>query len=146
MNLKSILFGIGLGIIFTSLISIIYSKDDSYNVKMNQDILKDTKNNYDGFVISGDQDNSVKKFDNEELKKVVDKKESKKFILITINEGDSSKIVGKKLYDKGIIIDSEKFENEMISLNKTRDIKIGDYSFEKNEEISNIIKKITENK
>jgi hypothetical protein len=145
MDIKSILLGIGFGIIFTATIGIIYSKGDTYTSNKEPILSKsNVENSESGFVVSDRSSDKTKLnvVDSLNVKTNNNNKKQESFY-INIENGDSSEIVGLKLKENGVISNNKEFEDEMVRLDKVSSIRIGRYSFKKNEDLSEIIDKIT---
>jgi hypothetical protein len=128
LSIKSVLLGFGLGIIFTAIIGLVYSKGDN-SVEDNLDKYDNSIN--DTFVLTEDseEEKNVSKKD-----KIVDNNENEnenennnksngENITLIIDSGDTSSDVAKKLKKLRIIKDISEFETLIIDMNREKYIK-----------------------
>ncbi len=168
-HIKSMTLGIGMGIILTSLVSMIYfegtgmkmSKEDiisearKYGMIDKSEIIKDDVKPASGKPAENNgvqvakSDNSLPKVSNNEKSGVGSKNEIStpkppiQNIMIEINEGDTSEIVADKLYNKGIINDKSSFINKINGSKFETKIANGNFEFKPGEDYNNLIKVLT---
>jgi hypothetical protein len=148
LSIKSVLLGFGLGIIFTAIIGLVYSKGDN-SVEDNLDKYDNSIN--DTFVLTEDseEEKNVSKKD-----KIVDNNENEnenennnksngENITLIIDSGDTSSDVAKKLKKLRIIKDINEFETLIIDMNREKYIKVGEFKIKNSDNLNQIIDKIT---
>jgi hypothetical protein len=168
-HIKSILMGIGIGIILTALIGIIYSAGMSPQMSK-QEIMEKAKQY--GMVLSSDTiiradddfiddkedstalmekeaipgyNNSVntskpKETENLKVNTAKPTEEPVQEVRIKINYGDTSLMVAEKLYEQGLIERVDSFENLLKEMNRERFIQIGEFVIVKGTDETTIAK------
>ena len=143
MDIKSILLGIGIGIILTAMIGMVYSKGSE---EMSKDEIIQKARDYglveknifveeiDSLILSDE------KKSNENVNKL---KKSNDIIELVIERGDTSEIVANKLMKLGIISNKLGFEENLSKKDLAKRIKVGVYEINKDAKISEIIELIT---
>lgn len=168
-HIKSMTLGIGMGIILTSLVSMIYftgtgmkmSKEEiisearKYGMIDKSEIIKDDVKPASGKPTENNgtppakTDNVLQKPIRDEKSDESSKNEAPvpkptiKNMIIEINEGDTSEIVAEKLYNKGIISDKESFINKINSSKFDTKIANGTFEVKPGEDYNNLIKILT---
>ncbi|HPD00669.1 MAG TPA: aminodeoxychorismate lyase [Acetivibrio sp.] len=167
--IKSVLLGIGIGIIFTSLVGIIYSagmspqmskleimeKAKQYGMVLGSDtIIAADDNKTDGTALEEEEpvpgyNNAVdtpKPIETEGLRENTEKPtdEPAQEVLIKIDPGDTSKVVAEKLYEKGLIDSVDSFENFLKEKNLHGSIQVGDFVIAKGTDKATIARIISE--
>ena len=162
-HIKSIILGIGMGIVLTSIISIIYLAGVNPNTRMTKEEVIEQAKKY-GMVentqlINNKAENTeqnnddVKKPDNSESGIKIEDTESPKpqpvkpaavqEIKIVVNSGDTSEIVAEKLFKAGLISDKNVFIKELGNLGLTSNVEVGEFKIKTGTDIRTIIEKIT---
>jgi hypothetical protein len=163
--IKNILMGIGIGIILSSLIGIIYSA--GMNPEMSKQEIMEKAKQY-GMVLGSDTiigtdydktdstalsekepvpgyNNSVDTptpIETEDLRENTEKltEEPVQEVRIKINRGDTSTVVAERLYDKGLIESIDSFENLLREKNLQGSIQVGEFVIAKGTNNSTIAK------
>lgn len=153
---KSILLGIGMGVIIISILSIIYSagmkqtmtkqeivsKAKEYGMTENEEFVKTDKTKVvqkkqietpKPVVVSPTSTDIIKQTPVPEIQEMN----------VSINSGDSSEIVAQKLLDSRLIDNKEIFLNEIKNLGLAASIEVGDFKIKKGTGILEIIKTVT---
>ncbi len=155
---KSIVLGIGIGIILTSIISLIYTAGLG-DKGLSEKEIKDLARKY-GMVEKGevrvnkkDKEDTINIASNEEKDKIdvqngdnsnsTKEVETKEFITIIIEQGDSSDIVTDRLFESGVISDKESFKAKLENMRLSDKIQIGKFKIEKGSDVQEIINMIT---
>lgn len=167
MHEKSILLGIGIGMIITAIAGIIYSAGTPKELSKNEIIsraktyglIEPTKLLNNGNPVSDSTASAsttakqtpgastatpsstqdTKKADTVKSDQTID---GERNIVITIEDGHISKEVTKQLLDKGIITSEKEFSDVINSYKASRKIISGTYKFKKNEDLDYLVKKI----
>ncbi|HEX9060402.1 MAG TPA: hypothetical protein VF941_09505 [Clostridia bacterium] len=168
-HIKSMTLGIGMGIILTSLVSMIYfegtgmkmSKEEiiseakKYGMIDKSEIIKDDVKPASGKPIENNgippakADNVLPKTTKNEKSDVGSEngvstpKPPVQNMMIEISEGDTSEIVAEKLYSKGIINDKRSFINKINGSKFETKIANGNFEFKPGEDYNNLIKVLT---
>lgn len=160
-HIKSILLGIGMGIIITSILSMIYlaginpesniSKEKVIELAKKYGMVENT-----GFVNNEGAGNNKKeenKNNTPEQSKPAEStpKEPVKPVepvqpeirAITVEPGDSSEVVAAKLLKAGLINDKSAFIKELSNMELSDEINIGDFKIKSGTDIKGIIRMIT---
>lgn len=196
-NVRSIVLGIGIGIIITSLVSMIYlsgvgvkmSKDEiitearKYGMIDRAELIKDdskpsagllpvsnttpAKNEIEQIKTTQNAINTANSTSSTNIASVTttaittiastamaaagpkpessqNKPKKESDLTIYVNDGDSSEIVSKKLYDKGIIKDKSDFIRKINGARLEAKIAVGEFKFKPGEDVKNIISELTE--
>lgn len=143
-HIKSILLGIGIGIILTSIVSMIFMAGANSNAPKMSDseIIEKAKSlglTEPSSIFDGTPEDSKKA----SADPVVQPQSAIQEISITIEEGDTSGSVGEKLLESGLIDNTKTFESELDHMELTSKIHIGQYKIKKGTDIKGIIKIIT---
>lgn len=128
-HIKNILLGMGIGVVLTSLTGIIYSA--GMEPEMSREEIVARARQY-GMVSSSEM---IKKDEPEDTKPVEIEKNK---VSITVDQGDSSEIVAKELFEKGLIDNVDSFLNELDSMNLQSSIQVGEYTIEEGTDNSTI--------
>lgn len=167
-HIKSILLGIGIGVVLTSVISMIYLAGRNPNEYISQDYIRAEAKKLgmiEGTEVINDSpktvsDNKQEQEKTEEVKKQepakpvqdkevnaatpVKKQEEKPVqIKITVNPGDSSEKVADRLLAAGLIKDKAVFVKELSRLGLASEINIGEFKITEGTQIRGIIKVLT---
>lgn len=164
-NIKSIILGIGIGTILTSIISMIYlagltpkmskeeiiSKAKEYGMVEGQGLLQSKTNeaeNKEDSTKKAGSGISESKTQAEVTKApaVSETKTENTEIVVSVKAGDTSVTVTKKLLDAGVIKDSAAFTKALSESGLAESINIGEYKLKKDADIKSIIKIITNTK
>lgn len=171
MQKKSFLLGIGLGMIFTSLLFLVAYKSENYKIKKNNinaeessisddEIIERAKSLGMTFYVDlpdkekedakGDETEITSNSDtqgevpsDEEINS--DNSESEP-VEIVINSGANATNVSKILFDSGLIDDAEDFKNYIVNNKKSTKIRTGKYYIPKGLSYDDIISYITKEK
>lgn len=149
---KSLLLGVGIGIVVTSVISLVYTAgvDPTKDLTKEQVMKLAEKHNIvqkTPIIVQSSDPAKASPTPLPEIKKdsVVNQPkqtESPQEGKIVINEGDTSDIVIEKLYNAGIINDKASFDKELKIMNLEHKINIGEFKIKKgadHKEILNLI-------
>ena len=164
-HLQSILLGIGMGVVLTSIISMIYIAGVSPDMKMSKQEIIDQAKKYGmidntGLVNSTSQpdqkvdsvslgDSSGTTKSNSTQTPTPDKNAASVQqspsveVQVSISQGDTSEIVAAKLLNAGVITDKAAFVKQLSDSGMATQIAIGDYKLKKGSGFSSIIKVIT---
>lgn len=172
IQVKSVILGIGIGIILTSFIGMIFSSgmeraaelNDEYVIRRARELgmLKSTDLLDSGSVEAQDErtdkpiettpvqlpETTVKEEDEDSAGKQAEGSEDgikmpPEVIVVEIKSGDSSEKVADMLLEKGLITDRETFADILAEEKLETKIMVGRYSFEKGTGVDEIIRKIT---
>lgn len=171
-HIKSIILGTGIGVILTSILFMIYNLGASQKMSKEEIIQKAktygmVENN--GMVKTGDfkiDGNNVEQKNNDTTKTTtsnpvktesnlvpptpvpiitpVPKQEALDDIyVVIISRGDTSEIVAKKLFEKGVIDNKDAFVKDVMNMGLSDEINVGDFKLKKGMDNKTIIKIIT---
>ncbi|MCX7747027.1 MAG: endolytic transglycosylase MltG [Clostridia bacterium] len=162
-HIKSLLLGLGLGVILTSMISMIYMAGANPGSALSRNEIIEAAKQY-GMVESSelikkespkllagnDPEKDEKK--SETVEPVEPKDKAKKpeptpippEVSLSINSGDTPSIVADKLLKEGLIPSKEAFIGEMVKAGKTNGIVVGQYKIKRNTAIIDIIHTIAQ--
>lgn len=132
-HIKNILLGMGIGVVLASLTGIIYSA--GMEPEMSKEEIIARARQY-GMISSSEMIKIDEAKDTEPIE--VEKKQ----VSITIEMGDSSEAVAKKLFEKGLIDSIDSFLNELDSMNLESSIQGGKYTIEEGTDNSTIVRTI----
>lgn len=161
-HVKSMILGIGIGLIITSIISIIYLAGMKPSSQMSKEEIIKKAREY-GMIDSSEliiknkgsntEANSEQKKDNTadvKIDETVKQKENLqqaavegREIKISIEPGDSSEVVADKLLKAGLINDKTAFVNKLTDMGLATGIFVGEFKFKKGSDLEAIIKRIT---
>ena len=160
-HIKSILLGIGIGFILTSIISLIYTAG-IVGVKIsNQEIIEQAKklgmventeliknSSANTSDVAHSKLNEVKASTPQEIKLDTtavpeNPKGQDAEIKITISQGESSETVSEKLLKAGLITDKAAFLKELSEMGLTSEINIGEFKVKIRTDMKSIIRIIT---
>ena len=163
-HLQSILLGIGIGVVLTSIISMIYIAGVGPEMKMSKQEIIDQAKKY-GMVedtvlvdstpqpdlkVSSSTDNSSGTTKNNSAQAPTPEKSvapvqqnSSSAVQVSISPGDTSEIVASKLLNAGVITDKAAFVKQLSDSGMATQIAIGDYKLVKGSSFSSIVKIIT---
>jgi hypothetical protein len=170
-HIKSIILGIGIGIVMTSIISIIYfagvvpeklSKEEiiqlaeKYGMVKSESIIKDNAEGQGIQTENAQKENLSSSTNKQEVStkpstaetkpaetKPAETKPSVGTVLVIVNQGDSSEKVGEKLVYAGLIKDKRLFTDEIGKRGLSGSIEVGEYKINNGEDIDTIIKALT---
>lgn len=149
-HVKNILLGIGIGIILTSIISMIFMAGRQTEIS-NDEIVRRAKamgmvdgtdilfsdNNPAGSPSPAIAESKPTNAPNEQVMT------SEQQVKVIVNKGDTSEIIAKRLLSLGLIGDKSAFINELNNLGLETKIDVGEVSIKKGADIKSIIKAIT---
>lgn len=147
---KSVIFGIGIGIIVTSIAALFYlmaeypagyvAKDDTAAYQSGTGTVSESNTGSSTSAVptvkktdtstSGKSNDTADKADasNDKNKSTADKEAAdKEMISITIVTGDTSASVSEKLYRAGLVANKDEFENYLVDKGLDASIKIGEF-------------------
>lgn len=166
-SIKSIILGMGIGVIFTSLISLVYfsgiqpevtremlsKKANEYGLRL---VADSNREDFQGIFYEDEEENTGEhkseeesvKIDSDSSQKTDEIEEFKNIVepeikTIFINRGDNSKIVANKFKQSGLIDDTEEFEQNLKDLGLANRIQIGEFRISTDLSIVDMIKIIT---
>lgn len=162
-HIKSIVLGIGIGFVITSIISLIYTAGNTVSKMSNLEIIEQAKklgmvedtslinNNFvssDSKSPSNNKTNEVKANTPQPTKLDTAAASEKpktegQEIKITVNQGEASETVSEKLLKAGLINDKASFLKELADLGLTSEINIGEFKIKTGTDMKAIIKLIT---
>lgn len=170
-HIKSIVLGIGIGIVLTGILSIIYLAGDktAYNNLTKVQIIEEAKklgmvmktennvfdkssaSNGNVFKLNSDAKSDKEKEQESKNQKSSENKaddsskntEEIEKVKIIIESGDTSEIVAEKLEKSGLISKSQIFVDKLNEMRLSTRIKIGEFEIEKGADLETIIRKIT---
>lgn len=147
-HIKSIILGIGIGIILTSITSIIYLAGTYPEKELSdQEIIK--KAEQLGMVQAVNAEDSPA--DSEDIKQVnktieavsMEQDASLDEVTVIINKGNTSETVAERLFNAKLIDDKNEFVKKLDEMKLASKIKIGEYVIKKGASVETIIKMIT---
>jgi hypothetical protein len=168
-NIKSLVLGVGIGIVLTSIISLIYTAG-IVNVKMSNQqiidqakklgmiedtqIIKNSSNLSENQIETSKETSSVKpRVDNSAPKETNELNSAAsaekpntgdQVIKVSITPGEPSEAVADSLLKKGLISDKDAFLKELKDMGLTSKINVGEFEFKKGSEMKAMIKILTE--
>ena len=159
-QMKSLILGIGIGIVMTSIISLIYLAGSDPNSKLSEEDVIKLAEKYgmvkSSSLIQGTQPQKVEAAKQSESTKQSDlnkgtvtpspKPTEQAEIKISIIRGDTAEIVTGKLFNAGLISDKALFGQELINMKLTDSILAGEYTIKKGADTKEIVRAITEKK
>lgn len=143
-NLKNILFGVGIGMVLTSVLNISFgdkelTPQDIKNEAQKHNLIVISPNELiDKKSDSKSEDNTLVPKDNSEVENRTDI-----FVEINIEKGSNSEKIAELLKDNSLINDESSFINELYKQNKSNIIQYGKFKIKKGIEIDELIKIIT---
>ncbi len=153
-HIKSIVLGVGMGIVLTSVVSMIYLAGINPNTKMTkEEIIREAEKL--GMVentelVSEEQPavTGAKKLT--EINPVEKEKAAAEAtppipesISFSVNSGDSSEVVAGRLQEKGLISDKNLFIKELKGMGLETKINVGNFKIEQGAEMKDIIRLLT---
>lgn len=172
LHIKSIILGMGMGIVLTSIISMIYLAGMNPNTKMTREeiiteakkigMVEETSLISESVQTTSEQgirtenkaesNNVSENKATAEAKKDADKKpvqeppaqQPVQTIDIRVNDGEDASMIAQNLLQKGIISDKDNFINAIKSVKLQGHIKSGDYKIKSGTDINSLIQIITQ--
>lgn len=162
-HIKSLVLGIGLGIVITSIISLIYMAGADPTAKLSEDEAVKLAEKY-GMVKSSSLIQGTQPQKAETTKQSESTKQNgtnivtvtptpapkpaagQAVIKLSIVQGDTAEKVTEKLFSAGLISDKAAFVQELSNMKLTDSILTGDFNIKKGADIKEIIRAITEKK
>jgi hypothetical protein len=150
-HIKSLVLGVGIGIVITSVVSMIYLAGMDPSKALSEEEIVKLASQY-GMVHSTSvlteppslpEKERVNSKVEEEEPKVEEEKHEEIEVSIRVVYGDSSEKVADKLFNAGLIESKEAFIKELVDSGLTRSIRVGEYSIRKGLDIKDIIDIIT---
>lgn len=167
-HIKSLILGIGIGVVLTSIVSLIYTAGIA-NVKMsNQEIIdqakklgmvedtqliKNSSNASEPQIETSKQASNIKPSEDKvttqqatKLDTAVSNENSNtgdQVIMISVNPGEASEVVADRLLKEGLISEKAAFLKELGDMGLTSEINVGEFKIKKGTEMKAIIKIIT---
>lgn len=146
-HIKSLILGIGIGIVMTSIISIIYlagmdpaqnlSEEEIIRLAGKYGMVKSTS------LLTREPEQQAQRSDDQEIRDTAETKFEGLEVEVSIKSGDTSEIVADKLLKAGLIEDRARFIKELDDMGLSTRISIGKFKIKKGIDLKSIIKMIT---
>ncbi len=156
-HIKSIILGIGIGMVLTALISTIYSMGNEpvmdkneiierakqYGMIFSEDIiLDDVQKVNEGQVQSEVENSSALGPENSKENKTVENNVEED-VLISIQPGCTSEVLANRLLESGLIHDADSFVNHLVEMKLEGSIQVGDFRIRRGSDHNTIARAVT---